>query len=112
MDINIELALLKERYENLDLQMKRFAAHLESEQRVYGETSKRVGDLSTWVDRMQKHIDKLDIIVINSGNGLGIRVDRIEQKSKQNHNNLYKWISILSFLTSVGLGVLTIINKT
>lgn len=96
-----ELALLKQHCENLDIQLKRFIAHLESEQRVYGETSRRVGDLNHSIQTMQKLIEKLDNIVINGGNGLLMRVDRIEQRENESKNRLFMWVSIASVLISL-----------
>lgn len=42
MDLETKVEVLSERLSNLNDQLKRFISHLESEQRVTGEISKRV----------------------------------------------------------------------
>ncbi len=111
MSPETELALIKQQCENLDTQLKRLVSHLESEQRVYGETSRRVGDLNHSIQTMQKLIEKLDSIIINGGNGLLMRVDRIEQREKESKNRIFMWVSIASVLISLGGMAMQIFGK-
>lgn len=110
MNMEIELALLKQKSDDLHLQMQRFVSHLESEQRVYGATSKRVDQLETRAKRIEDIQDKHDSILRNGGNGLVVRVDRLEQRDKESGQNLYKWISIISLLSSLAMGIFTLLK--
>jgi hypothetical protein len=81
---------------NIKDQLHRLSSHVESEQRVYGETSKRVTLLEKVVDVQQKLIDKLDSIVRNGNGGLQLRVDRIEQREDLGKQRLTMWLAIAS----------------
>lgn len=81
---------------NIKDQLSRLSSHVESEQRVYGETSKRVTLLEKVVDVQQKLIDKLDSIIRNGNGGLQLRVDRIEQREDQGKQRLTMWLAIAS----------------
>lgn len=88
------IEVLTERNEGLGQQVKRLVSHAESEQRVYNGTSKRVDMIEKLFDGQQKLIEKIDGIVRNGGGGLQLRVDRIEQREKDNNNRTDRWIAI------------------
>lgn len=120
----INIAVLEERINNLDIQIKRFISHLNSEQRVSVLHGQRLGDLDKWLDRMQEEIDAHDKLISN-GEGLIIRMDRITQYMKQQEIVLkerkveaekFQWtlpniISVLSLLATIALGILMFMKK-
>lgn len=56
MDLETKIEVLSERVSNLSDQLKRFISHLESEQRVTGEISKRVDQVSKETQFLQKEL--------------------------------------------------------
>jgi hypothetical protein len=102
---DIEIELIKKELENFDLQLKRFSSHLESERRGQVETGKRVDQLLSSTQTMQRLIEKLDNILRNGNGGLQLRVDRLEQKASENRLRLTMWLSI----ASGAVGILSLI---
>lgn len=101
-----KLVLLEERYDNIKTQLGRFQSHLESEQRVTGNISKRVDTFEHFMKTQHELLLKFDRIIFNEGKGLTYRVDRLENQSS-NSKDKHRWntatiISILSLLTSLG----------
>jgi hypothetical protein len=89
-----KLVLLEKGQEHTDFQLKRFMSHLESEQRVTNNISKRV-------DASEKLVDKHEKMLINDGRGLMFRMDRIEQREAASKSNLHTWFSVLSLIISL-----------
>lgn len=54
MELQFKIVMLEEKSENLDLQLKRFVSHLESEQRVYGGHRTLIDYNKTILDVHQK----------------------------------------------------------
>jgi hypothetical protein len=102
---DVEIELIKKELENFDLQLKRFASHLESERRGQSETGKRCDQLVNTTQTMQLLLTKLDDIVRNSTGGMVMRVDRLEQRSNDNRMRLTMWLSI----ASGAVGILSLI---
>lgn len=96
---------------NLKDQLNRLSSHVESEQRVYGETSKRVSLLEKVIESQQKLIDKLDSIIRNGNGGLQLRVDRIEQREDQSKQRLTMWLAIASGAVGLLSLILQMTNK-
>jgi hypothetical protein len=98
---DVEIELLRKEIERSDAQINRIIAHVESEQRVYNGTAKRVDMLDRLFDNQQKLLEKLDGILRNGNGGLQLRVDRLEQKEKENRIRLTMWLAILSGAVSL-----------
>lgn len=60
-EIKTDIAVIKERIQNLTDQNKRFLSHLESEQRVTNNISKRLDILEHTVSRIQDEKSKREI---------------------------------------------------
>lgn len=124
----INIAVLEERINNLDLQIKRFIAHLESEQRVSQLHGRRIESQEKWVNRMQLEIDAHDKLLSN-GEGLIVKMDRLTQYVKQKEElfkaeraelkaqaEKFQWtlpniIAVLSLLATISLGILMYIKE-
>lgn len=98
---------MEQRVNNLEQQSKRFAAHLESEQRVYNQHGQRLSEqaltlqmISDNVREMKADLKEIDKIIRNS-DGLSIRLDRLEQQQKNNATRWDKWVAILAVLISL-----------
>ena len=90
MDLETKVEVLSERVSNLTDQLKRFISHLESEQRVTGEISKRV-------DQLEKELEFLQI--------------QFTQKSAQNKWRLEVILSILALLISASTSIVSLLMK-
>lgn len=101
-----QVRVLIERTENFKDQLNRFVSHLESEQRVTGNISSRVGDIKSIVDRIDRVIERHERLLLNDGKGLVVRMDRLDQITSNNKNRVATLISIISLLTSVGSFIL------
>lgn len=95
-----KIIILSERYDNMNLQICRFVSHLESEQRVTGNISKRVDMCEKMILNLEKNQELVDKILRN-GNGLVVRVDRIEQRNEGNRNKIALIFGIVSTLVSI-----------
>lgn len=107
-----EIEFVEREIENLKIQFQRFSAHLESEQRVYGGTAKRVDLLEKLYESQQKLIDKLDQILRNGSGGLQLRVDRLEQSLQNNKANIAMLFGALGFLSQLADWVIKVISNT
>jgi uncharacterized coiled-coil DUF342 family protein len=87
MDLETKLEVLTERVSNLSDQLKRFISHLESEQRVTGEISKRVDQLSSEIEFLQQ---------------------RITEKRTEGRWKLETFITIASLISSITLGIIAL----
>jgi len=101
-----QVRILIERTENFKDQLNRFVSHLESEQRVTGNISTRVGDIKSIVDRIDRVIERHERILLNDGKGMIVRIDRLEQMASNNKSRTTTWISVVSLLTSIGAFIL------
>lgn len=98
-----KLLLLERDLKDIDSQVKRLVSHLESEQRVTGNISKRV-------DTVEKLHEKHESMLINSGKGLMFRMNNIEQREQASRSNLTTWVSILALLIALGSMISKYIN--
>lgn len=57
-EVKTDIAVIKVQIENMNSQMQRFISHLESEQRVTSNISKRVDTLQFTVEHLQKDRDR------------------------------------------------------
>src|ERR1041385_1572271 len=106
-----DLALLKERYENLKTQMDRIVSHLESERDRIGGVSKRVDTANSSLERLQKQADKFEKILLNSGrDGLVFRMVNLERDGENSEKNWIKWVAILGAINSAGGWIYEIIK--
>jgi len=96
---------------NIKDQLGRIVAHIESEQRTFAETGKRVSMLERIYESQQKLIDKLDSIIRNGNGGLQLRVDRIEQREDQGKQRLTMWLAIASGAVGLLSLILQMTNK-
>lgn len=88
--LHTDIEVLKERVSNLFTQINRFISHLESEQRVTGNISKRVDTLQHELDRVQKTLDE----------------------GKETHKwRLDTFIAIVSVISTIVLGLMMLLNK-
>lgn len=99
-----KLLLLEKSNEHLEVQLKRLISHVESEQRVTGNISKRV-------DQVEKLTDKHEKMLINTGQGLMFRIDRIEQRSENSKSSLNTWLSVFALIISL-ISVIVMILQT
>lgn len=106
MDVPIEV--LYERMQNYKDQVMHLIALYESEQRVTGNISKRTEDNNYAIKSIDEIVKKHERIILNEGKGISYRIDRIEQWQKHKQSSLSTWISILSFLSSIGAILVTI----
>lgn len=90
-----EFARLEERVTGIKGQLDRLVAHVDSEQRVYTNHGKRIDVLDRSIDRMQTEIDKHDKILLNSGAGIVLKMDRIIQ-SEERRNTRFNSANLLS----------------
>lgn len=105
---DVELAILNERVINLDLQMKRFISHLESEQRVYGGHSNRIDDLRKDFQTLVKQMDKVDNALFNGGRGgIYLDVDRLKGSESRRKANIAIWMSVGLFVFELVKFILT-----
>lgn len=89
-DIRVELAVVKERLVNVSDQLKRFISHLESEQRVTHNISKRVDTIQNLIDRQN------------------------EMKNAEKKDSRWKTettIGIISLLTSIAVMIITLLKN-
>jgi len=100
-ELETRLIILEERSENARLQIARFVSHLESEQRVTGNISKRVDMCEKMIGNAEHQIEMMDKILLNGNGGLVVRIDRLEQRNDGNKNRLVLIISIASTLISL-----------
>lgn len=106
-----QIVLLQERLDNLKSQQARLISHFESEQRVSVSQGKRIDQNIRELERLQKDIEKLDKVVFNGGQGVSVRLDRLEQQQRANDNRTDRWIAVGAILISL-LSVLIQIIKT
>lgn len=120
-DINI--LVLEERIKNLDIQIKRCIAHIESEQRVLHIHEQRIESSEKWINRMQLEVDAHEKILFN-GEGLTIKMDRLTQYMQKQEELLkvekaeikaekdkFQWtlpniIAVLSLVATIILGLM------
>lgn len=57
-EVKTDIAVIKVQIENMNSQIQRFISHLESEQRVTNNISKRVDTLQFTVENLQKDRDR------------------------------------------------------
>lgn len=101
-----DVLLLKERSENFKDQLGRFVSHLESEQRVTGNISKRVDEANYLIRSVDELVKKHEKLLLNEGKGLSYRIDRIENLLEIRKNNTGMWMGIISLITSIGVFIL------
>jgi predicted glycosyltransferase involved in capsule biosynthesis len=101
MNESIEFLLLQKQVENIDLQVKHFVAHLESEQQVYGGHQRLIDANKLIMEMHQKLIDKHDLLLLNNGKGLVFKVDRLEQRNSNNRSILSLWISLIATAAAI-----------
>jgi hypothetical protein len=89
-----KIILLEKEVEGLNTQLKRFISHVESEQRVTTNISKRVDSIENLTDKHEK-------MLINTGQGVMFRVDRMEQRESRSKSSIQMWISVLAIIISV-----------
>lgn len=109
MDHDKEIALIHERQENLKSQVARFISHLESEQRVTGNISKRVDDANRNIETHAKQLEKYDSIIFNKGRGLIFDVDRLVRMSESNKDRGRFVITTTLSIAAIILSIVTII---
>lgn len=88
--LEVKLVRLEEKVANLVIQVNRIISHVESEQRVTGNISKRVDMLQHTLERIEKNLDKKD--------------------------DTHKWrldtfIAIVSVVANMVLGLMVVLNK-
>lgn len=84
-DIKLDIAVIKEKMQNMNSQLDRFISHLESEQRVTSNISKRVDTLQFQVETMAR------------------------EKSEAQSGNRWRFEQIVSILALIGtLGTLIV----
>lgn len=89
-DLKSDIEVLKERVSNLSDQLKRIVSHVESEQRVTGQVSKRV-------DQTEKALD--------------IIKHTLENKKQESRWRMETVISVLSLLASLIVVFITIFRQ-
>lgn len=111
MALNAEV--VEERLINIQTQLNRFIAHLESEQRISVNQGKAIDRLEKWLDRLEKGNDKHEKILYNGGEGIIRRVDHIIQAEvlREKHAKKFQWtfsnvLAIASLLSTILLGLL------
>lgn len=110
----IELAILKERLQALQDQLKRLISHVDSEQRVSTNISKRVDQLEFQSNNIFEAIEKHNKILLNEGKGLSMRIDRMEQSAIGKRYRLTVWfgtISILLSLIAAGVSIMGLLQQ-
>lgn len=110
MDNEKEIAILNERTENLKDRIARFTSHLESEQRVTGNISKRVDQVELTQKYHQELLSKFDRMLLNEGRGLTFKVDRLEHQEKNRRWNVGVIMGIFSLLVSIGTAIIMIVK--
>lgn len=114
-DETMELALIKQRLEQLDEQTKRILSHIESEQRVSINQGKLIDQLRYSVEMqnamVQKSIDnqmeiikRHEAILLNGGKGLTFEVDRLKHRITNMKDARATVIAVIGVIISV-LGV-------
>lgn len=109
---DVDIELLKNQFENFDLQLKRFASHLDSERRGQSETGKRVDQMVTTTKQMIELLNKHDEILRNTSGGLVLKVDRHERRiadiekdittaKEDNRIRVSVWLAIVSGAVSI-----------
>lgn len=109
---DVDIELLKNQFENFDLQLKRFASHLDSERRGQSETGKRVDQMVTTTKQMIELLNKHDEILRNTSGGLVLKVDRQERRiadiekdittaKEDNRIRVSVWLAIVSGAVSI-----------
>lgn len=119
--LDTRVAVLEVRADGFDSQDRRIVSHVESEQRNTASNSKRIDALEKINDRQQAQVDKHDKILLNSGQGMSLRVDRLEVAMAQLHKEFstakeakrdgFRWnvntvLNILIALTSIVMTLL------
>lgn len=95
--IHADIAVLKEKTKNNDLQVKRCISHIKSEQRVTSNISKRV-------DTLQRSNDKLQDAVENIEKTLDERYERIQNtldEKKESHR--WNWGMIIQIISALAM---------
>lgn len=109
---DVDIELLKNQFENFDLQLKRFASHLDSERRGQSETGKRVDQMFTTTKQMIELLNKHDEILRNTNGGLVLKIDRLERRisdiekqittaKEDNRIRVSIWLAIVSGAVSI-----------
>ena len=98
---------IEQRISHLETQSKRFKSHLESEQRVYNQHGERLTEqgitlkvISTQIDEVKVKITALDSL-LRDGNGLTVRLDRLEQQQKGDRMRGEKWVAVTAVLIAM-----------
>jgi len=110
MENEAKLAVIEEKINNIQTQIHRFVSHLESEQRVTGNISKRVDVAQTIIDELKRTNEVYDKILRNGGVGLSVRVDRLEKSSEGNKARVFMFMSIVSVLISITIMIIQILK--
>lgn len=105
-----DVLLLIERCENFKDQLNRFVSHLESEQRVTGNISKRVDEANYLIKSIDDICKKHERILLNEGKGISYRIDRLERMQDNRKTAFNSWFSVLSLLISL-MALLVMIFK-
>lgn len=109
-----QLAIHDVEIDHLKEQQKRFQSHLESEQRVYGGHGKRLDYQEKWIDRIQSEVDKHDKMLLNSGEGLALKIDRVIQKEelrdKAEKNFQWTFSNVVAILAMVISAIIAILQ--
>lgn len=105
-NFEVDLLLLKERSENFKDQLMRFVSHLESEQRVTGNISKRVDEANYLIKTVDELVKKHEKLLLNEGRGLAYRIDRIENALLHRKSSGTVWMNIISLAISLGALIL------
>ncbi len=110
MTTSERLLVLEERLEGNSIQTKRLISHIESEQRVSGNHEKRIDALEKSFDRMQKQIDKHEMVLYNTGKGLIVDVKELQTTRKESRNWWRDLLGIASFMIALALAIKEILQ--
>lgn len=95
------------RITDLEAQSKRFASHLESEQRVYNQHGERLTEQTITIKMMSDTMKELKDQIkdmdkyLRNGNGISVRIDRLEQAQKAARDHGEKWIAWGAVIVSI-----------
>lgn len=98
---------LDKRVENLEMQSKRFSSHLESEQRVYNQHGERLTEQTITIKMMSDTMKELKDQIkdmdkyLRNGNGISVRLDRLEQSQKAAKDSNDKWVAWGAVIVSI-----------
>lgn len=107
-----DFAVLKERYDNLSLQMGRIVSHIESERDRIVEVSKRVDTANGSLERLQKQADKFEKILLNGGKeGLVFKVGSLERDAENSDKSWHRWAAMAGGLSGAAALVIEILKN-